>query len=153
MTFTWKDIFFNNYLIMVSVVSWMAAQILKTITEVVVNRNLSFERLWGSGGMPSSHSSLVCALFIGAAKQYGTDSPIFAIALVFALVVMYDAMGVRLETGKQARLINLIIKDFLSDTHEMSNEKKLKELVGHTPLQVLGGALLGILIALLVPVF
>lgn len=147
-----QRIFFNNYLLMLPILSWCAAQIIKTIIDLVISGSFSAERLFGSGGMPSSHSALVCALFVGAAKKCGLSSPEFAITLCFAAVVMYDAMGVRLETGRQAKLLNKIVED-LRENKEDFDGKKLKELVGHTPLQVLSGALLGILIAILIPVF
>ncbi len=159
-----KRIFFGNYLLMVAVIGWVAAQVGKTITHFIVVGKLDASRLVGSGGMPSSHASMVCALFVGAIRQYGPSSPHSAITLVLACIVMYDAMGVRLETGKQARLLNLIVEDLREERDEEAAEgeaekiepdygDKLKELVGHTPLQVLSGALLGVLIAILVPVF
>lgn len=147
-----ERIFFNNYLLMLPVLSWVAAQVLKTILYFAVNRKFNAERLFGSGGMPSSHSALVCSLFVGAVRKFGMASPYSAITLVLAMIVMYDAMGVRLETGKQARLLNIIMDDLKEDGQDLGQEK-LKELVGHTPLQVLSGALLGVLIAILVPVF
>lgn len=137
---------------MLPVIAWTVAQLLKTLLDLIVNGKFSGERLFGSGGMPSSHSALVCSLFVGAAKKFGVSSPYFAITLVLAAIVMYDAMGVRLETGKQARLLNIILDDLREEGQDLG-QKKLKELVGHTPLQVLSGALLGVLIAVLVPVF
>ena len=148
-----QKLFFNNYLLLVALLGWVAAQVGKVLINLVVNGKFSLERLFGSGGMPSSHSAMVCALFVGTARQYSLASPYFAITLVLAVIVMYDAMGVRLETGKQARLLNIIIDDLKEERQDMSGEKKLKELVGHTPLQVLSGALLGVLIATLIPVF
>ena len=93
------------------------------------------------------------ALLLGCAKKYGLSDPLFAVCLVLALIVMYDAMGVRLETGRQAKILNLIMDDLREEGQDLSGGKKLKELVGHTPLQVLSGALLGVLIAVLIPVF
>ena len=138
---------------MLPVISWVAAQVCKTILDFSINKTFTAERLVGSGGMPSSHSSTVCALFVGAARKFGGSSPEFAITLVLAAIVMYDAMGVRLETGKQAKLLNKIIEDLRDDNEGLFHEKKLKELVGHTPLQVMSGALLGVLIAIVIPVF
>ena len=107
----------------------------------------------GSGGMPSSHSSLVCALTISVARLNGIQSVEFAISFVLALIVMYDASGVRRAAGKHAEEINKIKEQIdLLDGEKDSFEPKLKELLGHTPLEVLGGALLGIAIALLVPI-
>ncbi len=146
-------LFFNNYLLMLPIVGFLSAQVLKTIIDLLINRKFSPERLLGSGGMPSSHAALVCSLFVGTAKKFGMSSPFFAITFVLAVIVMYDAMGVRLETGKQAKLLNRIIEDLREENHEWSSEKKLKELVGHTPLQVLSGALLGVLLAIMIPAF
>ena len=127
---------------------WIVAQILKTIIHMWFNRKFVAERLVGSGGMPSSHSSTVCALATAASIEYGAGSYQFAMAAIFAIVVMYDAMGVRRETGIQAKILNEMMEMFSHMGKEMTVEEKLKEFVGHTPLQVLMGALLGILIAI-----
>lgn len=148
-----QRIFFNNYLLMTAILSWAAAQVAKTAIDLLTNRKLRVERLVGSGGMPSSHSALVSALFMGAARKFGMSSPYFAITFVLAAVVMYDAMGVRLETGKQARLLNRMMDDLKEEGQPYDDEKKLKELVGHTPIQVISGALLGVLLTILLPVF
>lgn len=148
-----QRLFFNNYLLMLPIVSWLAAQVVKTVVDYAMHGKFSRERLVGSGGWPSSHAALVCSLFVGTAKKFGLSSPFFAITFVLALIVMYDAMGVRLETGKQARLLNMIVDDLKDDSEEYNKEQKLKELVGHTPFQVLSGALLGVLIAIIIPVF
>ena len=139
----------NNRIFMASVSGWLVAQILKTIIHMWFNRKFVAERLVGSGGMPSSHSATVCALVAAAGMEYGGGSFQFAMAAVFAIVVMYDAIGVRRETGIQARVLNEMMELFTKMGKEMSVEDKLKEFVGHTPLQVLMGALLGILIAVL----
>lgn len=149
-----KPIFLNNYLLMLPLVSWMAAQLCKALVHLVVNRRFSGERLVGAGGFPSSHSALVCSLLVGTAKKMGLQSPFFAFAFVLAAVVMYDAMGVRRETGKQAQVLNRLMEDLKEDAQEDNAEaQKLKEMVGHSPIQVLSGALLGVLIAILIPVF
>lgn len=154
-----QRIFFNNYLLMLAILAWAAAQIGKMLLHFIINGKLSAERLLGAGGMPSSHSAMVCALFMGAVKKFGFSSPYVAIALVLAAIVMYDAMGVRLETGKQAKLLNSLMDEFKEeqkandDSTDETQEKKLKEMIGHTPLQVLSGALLGVLIAIIIPVF
>ena len=143
----WDKLLSNEVLIS-ALVGWTVAQLLKTIFDFALNKSFSAERLVGSGGMPSSHSSTVCALTTSAAVCYGIESFEFAICFVLAAVVMYDAIGVRQETGKQAKLLNLIMdQDFfrLDDEHF---QIRLKELVGHTPLQVFAGAVLGILLAL-----
>ena len=139
----------NNRIFMASVSGWLVAQILKTIIHMWFNRKFVAERLVGSGGMPSSHSATVCALAAAAGMEYGGGSFQFAMAAVFAIVVMYDAIGVRRETGIQARVLDEMMELFTKMGKEMSVEDKLKEFVGHTPLQVLMGALLGILIAVL----
>ena len=139
----------NNRIFMASVSGWLVAQILKTIIHMWFNRKFVAERLVGSGGMPSSHSATVCALAAAAGMEYGGGSFQFAMAAVFAIIVMYDAIGVRRETGIQARVLNEMMELFTKMGKEMSVEDKLKEFVGHTPLQVLMGALLGILIAVL----
>lgn len=148
MTF-WEKIFSNELLIS-AVVGWVIAQALKTIIDCALNKNFSPERLVGSGGMPSSHSATVCGLATSAWICYGPESFEFAICFVLASVVMYDAIGVRQETGKQAKLLNLIMEQDLFKMNNEQIQKKLKEFVGHTPLQVLAGAILGVLLALLV---
>lgn len=148
MTF-WEEICSNEVLIS-AIVGWVVAQALKTMIDCALNKSFSPERLVGSGGMPSSHSATVCGLMTSAGFCYGLGSFEFAISFVMAAVVMYDAIGVRQETGKQAKLLNLIMEQ---DMFKMNNEQiqeRLKEFVGHTPLQVLAGAILGILLALLV---
>ena len=148
-----KSLFFNNYLLMLPIVSWCAAQVCKTIVDLIMNGKLNAERLFGAGGMPSAHSALVCSLFIGSARKCGLDDPIFALSFVLAMIVMYDAMGVRLETGRQAKVLNRIMDDLKEEGTTGKTQRPLKEMVGHTPLQVVSGALLGVLIALLIPVF
>ena len=129
---------------------WVTAQILKTIIHTTLTRSFVAERMVGSGGMPSSHSSTVCALAASTCLQYGSASFEFAIAAFFAIVVMYDAIGVRRETGIQAKVLNEMIELFSHMGKGVSMEDKLKEFVGHTPLQVLAGAILGILIAFVI---
>ena len=131
---------------MSAVMGWLIAQILKVLIYAVINREFKLERFVGSGGMPSSHSATVCALVTATVLEYGTSSFEFAIAGVLAIIVMYDARGVRLETGKQAEAINQLF-DLLTD-HKVEPVVKLKELVGHTPLQVVAGAILGTVVAL-----
>lgn len=145
----WQEMLGNQILVS-SVAGWVVAQLLKTIIDCSLNHGFSAERLVGSGGMPSSHSSTVCALVVSSGICCGVSSSEFAVSFVLAAVVMYDAIGVRQETGKQAKLLNMILEQdfFKSNNHEF--QKKLKELVGHTPLQVLVGAVLGIIIAVLV---
>ena len=140
----------SNQVLISACLGWAIAQVLKTIIDIALNKNFTPERLVGSGGMPSSHSSTVCALVVSSGICFGVESFEFAVSFVLAAVVMYDAIGVRQETGKQARLLNMIMDQNLlkMDNHEF--QKRLKELVGHTPLQVFAGAVLGIVIALVV---
>ncbi len=137
----------HNRIFMASISGWLVAQVLKTLIHMWFNRKFVAERLVGSGGMPSSHSATVCALATAAGIEYGGGSFQFAMAAIFAIVVMYDAIGVRRETGIQAKVLNEMMEMFDKMGKEMSVEEKLKEFVGHTPLQVLIGALLGIAIA------
>lgn len=142
--------FFQNTIFLSAASGWLAAQILKTLIHMFFTKKFIAERLIGSGGMPSSHSATVCALATASCIQYGAGSFEFAISLILALIVMYDAMGVRRETGIQAKLLNEMMAIFAEmGRKELSPDEKLKEFVGHTPLQVLGGAMLGILIAFL----
>lgn len=145
----WERIFGNEVLIC-AVAGWTVAQVLKTLIDFSLNKSFTPERLVGSGGMPSSHSATVCGLTTSAGLCYGMESFEFAICFILASVVMYDAIGVRQETGKQAKLLNLIMEQDLFHLDNEQFQKKLKEFVGHTPLQVFAGALLGILIAFFV---
>lgn len=135
----------NNAVLMTSILAWAIAQILKIISWAFVSKELNFRRLVEPGGMPSSHSAFVTSLATGIGLFDGFDSTIFALATVFALIVMYDASGVRRAAGKQARVLNAIIEDL--NRRELHPER-LRELLGHTPFEVLVGALLGIVIAL-----
>lgn len=123
---------------------WFAAQLIKAIICLVMNRSLPLNVVFGSGGMPSSHSATVCALSAAVAFDCGLASPIFGVSCILAFIVMYDAMGVRRETGDQGKAINDILRIFEDMGKPISPEKKFKELVGHTPLQVVCGAVLGI---------
>lgn len=139
----------SNYPLMTAVLSWFVAQVLKTAIDAYFNKGINWERMTGSGGMPSSHSSTVVSLAVAIGVSYGVDSTLFALALIFAIVVMYDATGVRRETGKQAVILNRLLLDNPFSWMGEEFDKKLKEYVGHTPLQVLMGAILGMLIALI----
>jgi len=136
----------QNHLLINSLMAWAAAQIIKTIIYAFAHKELDWERLFGDGGMPSGHSATVTALATTAALEYGLASPVFAVAAILAIVVMHDAMGVRLEAGKHAKALNDLMDFVRSD---LTADDKLKELLGHTPLQVCFGALLGLVIALL----
>ncbi len=146
----WFQELLSNGFLLVALSSWFWAQLIKTILHAVVTKRVDFTRLVGDGGMPSGHSATVSSLATAAALVYGLGSFEFAIALVFAIVVCKDAMGVRLETGKQAAIINDIVEAFnVLTSEEKLPDAKLKEFVGHTPLQVIAGILLGIVNAVL----
>lgn len=135
----------QNHLLRNALLAWMTAQLLKTVIYAVVNRTVDFHRLFGDGGMPSGHSATVTAMAVTAAMEYGLDSPVFAVAAILAIIVMHDAMGVRLEAGKHAKAINELLEMISSD---LAPDDKFKEFLGHTPLQVCFGALLGLVVAL-----
>lgn len=138
----------ENKILISAATGWVIAQVLKTIIHTYFTKNFVAERLVGGGGMPSSHSATVCALATATAIQYGVSSFEFAMAAIFALVVMYDAIGVRQEAGKQAKVLNDMIELFSHMGKDMDIEKQLKEFIGHTPLQVFMGGLLGIATAI-----
>lgn len=135
----------KNKALLACVTAWLIAQILKILLTYYSSKKIDLTRLVGSGGMPSSHTAFVTSLSTSIGRMYGWDSAIFAISLCFALVVMYDAAGVRRAAGNQAKILNIIIED-LAQNKPLANER-LKELIGHTPIEVLVGAMLGILIA------
>lgn len=130
---------------MVSILAWAIAQFFKIISWAFVSRELNFKRLVEPGGMPSSHSAFVTSLATGIGLREGFHSTLFALATVFALIVMYDASGVRRAAGKQARVLNAIIEDL---NRRQLHPERLRELLGHTPFEVLIGALLGIVVAI-----
>ncbi len=140
----------DNQILISVVIAWAGAQIIKTLLTLWIDKKFVPERLIGSGGMPSSHSSTVCALDVSTAFIYTIHSFEFSISLVLAIIVMHDAMNVRLETGKQAQIINAMLKDNPFNWKGDVFEQHLKELVGHTPTQVVCGALFGIIVALIV---
>lgn len=139
----WFTELFTNPFLMAGVSSWFLAQVVKTIIHAIINKKIVWERLVGDGGMPSGHSATVTALATMSLLVYGPGSYQFAATALFAIVVCHDAMGVRRETGKQAVLLNEIIKSFSVFETEELPEVKLKEFVGHTPIQVIAGILIG----------
>lgn len=142
----------QNEPLVIAATAWIVAGILKTIIDFIINKKLSLSRVMGAGGMPSSHTSTVVALAIAVAHKDGVAESTFAIAVIFMIIVIHDAIGVRLETGKQAKVLNKMI--FESETFkDLDFEKKLKEYVGHTPLQALVGALVGATVAMLMIIF
>lgn len=172
---------FQNKFILVSALAWFCAQLIKTLLNLLMTKEFKWERLVGAGGMPSSHSAFVCSLAVTAGRIEGWDSVAFAICFVMASVVMYDAMGVRRAAGEHAKVLNRIVAsmsdnfrlayevekkknfDFFRKRHHEDpdeqlsqqafeqNRELLKELLGHTPLEVLGGVILGVAVALLFP--
>ena len=153
MTF-WMELL-NNQVLMSAVVGWVVAQVLKTIIDCVLNKNFNAERLFGSGGMPSSHSAVCCSVVLTSYFIYGFQSPVFALAFIVALIVMYDATGVRWAAGLHAKAINQIV-EYLDSGDVNDQEKdlndlipKLNESLGHRVIEVICGAALGIVIAFL----
>lgn len=140
----WLNELIKNPFLITAISSWLIAQILKTFIHAAVNRKFDLGRIFGDGGMPSGHSATVTSMAVISALIYGTGSFEFAISTILAIIVCHDAMGVRRETGKQAVLLNEMISSLEILTSESLPEVKLKELVGHTPLQVSAGVALGI---------
>lgn len=138
----------NNSVLGTAVIGWGSAQILKFILVFLLYRRLDFKRFVGSGGMPSSHSALVVSLAMSVGFNSGFDSLLFAACAVMALVVMYDAAGVRRSAGQQAAVLNRLVEDWGKMDYS-STEKKLKEFLGHTPIEVIAGAILGAIIAII----
>ena len=142
---------FTNPCLIVPLAAWFISQMLKIIINALVNKELRIERLWGDGGMPSGHSATVCSLATMCGFSFGFGSGIFAVSFVMAVIVMNDAVGVRREAGKQAvtlKKLAELVNGAISDPDARIRTEKLKELVGHTPLQMVFGALLGVFVAL-----
>ena len=140
--------FYNDYrYIIVPFFTWVAIQIFKVIWDLVTTKKFNFKRVLGAGGMPSAHSAVVIALTTMVGRSQGTTSPMFGIALIFSLVDMYDATGVRREAGKQAHLLNEIINT--PGLSQVQVKEKLVEALGHTPIQVFVGALVGFIIGMI----
>lgn len=138
---------FYNAILVSAVTAWAISQILKVAVSVILFRKLNFQLIFSSGGFPSSHSATVSALALGIGKYYGWDSPIFAVSAVFSMIVLYDAAGVRRAAGKQAEVLNQLVERLYPNPN--SDQDRLKELIGHTPLEVFGGVSVGIIIGLL----
>ena len=140
----------TNPVLIVPGCAWIIAQVAKAVINAIVNKKFSFDRLVGDGGMPSGHSATVTSLAVMCGILNGFDSAVFGLSAIFAIVVMHDATGVRREAGKHARSILSIVEvldDYISESDERIKPEKLKVLVGHTPLQVVVGLALGIVIA------
>lgn len=138
----------DNRVLLVALIACLLAQVLKVVFEFAKNRKLNLRVLVETGGMPSAHSALVTALAVGIGQTLGWASPSFAVTSVFAIIVMYDAAGVRQAAGKQARILNQIIDELFQENSEF-NQDRLKELIGHTPFQVIVGSILGVAISCL----
>lgn len=140
--------FFTEYKYLIVPISvWLCIQIFKVIWDLVVTHKFNFKRILGAGGMPSSHSAVVTSIATMIGKTQGINSPIFALSVIFAFVVMYDAAGVRRAAGKQAKLLNKLV-----ETPGLSNievQEKLVEVLGHTPTQVIVGAIIGVTVGLI----
>ena len=144
-----------NYVLVTAISASLTAQLIKVLLNLFIFHRFIAERMWGAGGMPSSHSATVCAMVVATGRYCGVNSAVFAVAAVLSIIVMYDAMGVRYETGEQAKLLNRMFTEWMDQESDalpfLKNGKKLKEMVGHTPLEVLTGAVLGILIGFAMP--
>ena len=134
--------FINNKYLYVPVLLWFCIQVFKVIWDLVTTKKFNFKRIMGAGGMPSSHSAVVTSLAVLVGRNEGFGSPVFAVAFILALVVMYDAAGVRRAAGKQAKLLNQLVNTPGLTTVQV--QEKLVEVLGHTPIEVMVGALIGI---------
>lgn len=139
--------FFSNKVVGVGVVAWATAQLIKIIIDCITNKKIDLALIMSSGGMPSSHSSFVTSITMYVGFTQGFDTVIFALCFAFSMVVMYDAAGVRRAAGKQAKILNLIIEN--AENIGVKMDEKLKELLGHSPIEVFAGAVLGIVIAII----
>ena len=149
-----RDVLNLNPILTVALLAWFVAQVLKTIINFILLGKFQLERMWGDGGMPSAHSATVCAMVIATARSEGFSSAIFAVAAVVAIITMHDAMGVRRETGEQAKVLNQMIEQWIDVTEKNApflQNMHLKEMVGHTPLQVLAGFVVGCVVGALYP--
>lgn len=138
----------NNKYLYIPLIVWFSIQLFKVICDLVKTKKFNFKRIMGAGGMPSSHSAVVTTLAAMIGKNQGFDTPIFAMSVIFALVVMYDAAGVRRAAGKQARLLNKIVET--PGLSSVQVQEKLVEVLGHTPLQVFVGAFIGTVVGSIV---
>jgi uncharacterized protein len=136
----------QNHVLWTALAAWLFAQILKVPLDAIRKHHWDWALFFAAGGMPSSHSSLVTSTALATGLYTGFENPLFAVALAFAMVVVYDAMGVRRQSGMQAKKINILVEELLKG-HPI-NEKHLLEAVGHTPLEALGGVILGVGVAM-----
>ena len=142
----------GNLTLDLAIFAWFAAQVIKTILNFIVNRNLDLKRLVGSGDMPSSHSAFICAATMSIGQVCGWRDPLFSLSAAISLVVMYDACNVRRAAGEQAKVLNYVVEHWKEMPAELKGKKRLNENLGHTVPQVVIGALLGALIGLVGPI-
>ena len=142
---------FANVTLWISIVSWAMAQIIKIIIYGAHNKKINWRLLFGSGGMPSSHSAFVCSMTTAIGINEGFNSSLFAVSAIMSLIVMYDAAGVRRAAGKQAAVINIIVENI--EAQGIKFDGRLKELLGHSPIEVFAGALLGIFVSVYILLF
>ena len=143
-----------NFVLVTALCASVLAQVIKVLLNLFTFHRFIAERMWGAGGMPSSHSATVCAMVVATGRYCGIHSTLFAIALIVSIIVMYDAMGVRRETGEQAKVLNRLLNEWMDQESEILpilGDKKLKEMVGHTPIQVVTGAAFGAVIGFAMP--
>ena len=138
----------KNKYIVVPMLLWFGIQVFKVIYDLITTKKFNFKRIMGAGGMPSSHSAVVVGLATLIGKYEGVNTPIFAVALIFSFIVMYDAAGVRRAAGKQAKLLNQIVE--IPGLSGIQVSEKLVEVLGHTPIQVIVGAIIGVIAGLIV---
>ncbi len=138
--------FFANSVFFSAILGWVIAQVLKIV--LTWEKKFDFKRIVGSGGMPSSHAAFVMALTMGVGFTEGFSSAMFAVSAVLSFIVMYDAAGVRRSAGQQAAILNKLVESIIADDRPKTG-KRLKELLGHTPIEVIAGAILGIIIAII----
>lgn len=142
-----EEVIKNKYIV-VPMLLWFGIQVFKVIYDLITTKKFNFKRIMGAGGMPSSHSAVVVGLATLIGKYEGVNTPIFAVALIFSFIVMYDAAGVRRAAGKQAKLLNQIVETPGLSGIQVS--EKLVEVLGHTPIQVIVGAIIGVIAGLIV---
>ena len=144
---TLREILFLNPILLTALTAWSIAQILKVLIEFILQRTWNWALLFQAGGMPSSHSAMVSAAALSIGLNMGFDLPVFAVASILAMIVIYDATGIRREAGRQAVLINTIIEEIAKG--KLAQHKRLKEVLGHTPGEALMGTLLGLAISVI----
>jgi len=142
-------IILGNKILDVVVVAWFIAQFYKVVSSIIIEKKINIHRFWETGGMPSSHSATVSSLATAVGIAQGINSVYFAISIIFAIIVMHDASGIRRAAGKQAGVLNALGKSLSNLFEEKFHQEQLKELLGHTPIEVMAGSILGIVIAFL----